>query len=89
MKKLEKKGNMAIGLIISLIAGLVVLAIYLSVGFSVTEQLQGTQTANGVAYNATGEVIGAMDDIPAWIPVIVVVVVAVGIIALLKMFKVF
>ena len=89
MKDMKKKGNVAIGLIISLVLGLVVLSIYLAVGFSVTEKLQSTQTTDGTAYNATGTILTSLDDVPAWIPVIVVVVVAVGIIALLKMFKVF
>ena len=56
----------------------------LKVNYTWTE----TYTADTYGSNATQAMINATDDIPAWIPVIIVVIIAITIIGLLK-FKVF
>lgn len=80
-----KKGN--ISALPSLVIALVVVGIVLAVGFSTLDQLQGTQTSGTYGYNATTDVITSMDDIPGWLPVIVVVAIAGIILLLIRVFR--
>ena len=57
----------------------------LKVNYTWTETYIGSTLGS----NATAEMASAAADIPAWLPVIVVVIVAVTVIGLLKMFKFF
>jgi len=81
---MNKKGLAQLG---ALVIALVVVGIVLVVGFSVLDKLQATQTANSYGYNATTNVITALDDIPGWLPVIVVVAIAGVVLALIRIFR--
>ena len=86
MRKMNNKGQ--IDALQPLIVALVVIAIVLVVGFLIFAEVQdqvvsidnvdeatlaGNSTSYG--YNATMDVTNAMQDIPGWLPIIVVVVI--------------
>jgi len=78
--------NNGMGMLQNLALGLVITAILVVVSLNILETLQGQQTADGYAYNATTTTIQAIDDIPDWFAIIVIVVVGVVIFALLRLF---
>ena len=74
-----------------IIVALVSVAIVLVVGFLIMAQVKTQATAlegeNGSSVNATSEVVDAMDDIPGWLPIIVVTVIGSLLIGLVAYFK--
>lgn len=50
----------------------------------ILENFQGEMTANGVAYNSTGEGLAAVGDVTGWMAIVVVIVIAVFIIYLVR-----
>jgi len=74
---LDFKDLLPIGMLI------VVLVIGLSIGLQVTEETQADMTSGSAAYNATGEGITALAKIPAKLPIVVTVLMAVIILGLL------
>ena len=96
--KMHKKG--AIETLNAMVVPLVVVAIVLVVGFLLMAEAQdqaltiagktdGTMNqANGTgAYNATWEVAAALEDIPGWLPIIVITVIGAALIGLVSMFR--
>ena len=90
MRKINNKGQ--IDALQPLIVALVVIAIVLVVGFLIfaevqdqTETIEGGTT--GYGYNATQEVTNAMQDIPGWLPIIVVVVIGALLIGLVSFLR--
>lgn len=69
----NKKGQMNSlqGVVISL----VVIGIVLGVGFMVLTEFQTSMDENSSGYNATGDVVTALEKIPTWLGVIVVIAV--------------
>ena len=63
-----------------------VLAIVLGLAATILVQVQATQTAGSVAYNATGRGLTAISDFSSWLPTIVVIVIAVVILGLIGAF---
>ena len=90
MKKINKKGQ--IDALQPLIISLVVIALVLVVGFLIFAQVK-TQVQSieggttGYGYNATLEVTEAMEDIPGWLPIIVVVVIGALLIGLVSFLR--
>jgi len=97
---MNKKGQ-AINQLQGLIAPLIGVCVVLVVGFLIFAQVKtqiqaraGTATAAltradttyGVAYNATETVASAMDDIPGWLPIIIITVVGAILLALVSIF---
>ena len=87
MRKMNNKGQ--IDALQPLIIALVVVAIVLVVGFLIfaevqdqTEEIEGG--TDGYGYNATMSVQSAMEDIPGWLPIIVVVVIGALLIGLVS-----
>ena len=90
MKKINKKGQ--IDQLQPLIVALIVIGIVLVVGFLIfaevqdqTEDIEGGTT--GYGYNATRDVTAAMEDIPGWLPIIVVVVIGALLIGLVSFLR--
>lgn len=80
-----KKGQL--GGLENLVIGLVVIGFVLVVGLSLMGQARDTTTANTAEYNASVATIGAIDDIPTWLGIIVlafIAVVVLGIVYLLR-----
>jgi len=78
---MDKKGQNAGGLQ-GFIWTLVVIGIMLVIGLTVMDNLMGTTDVNSTAETAANETITAIADIPDWLPVIVVVVIAAVILGL-------
>jgi len=90
MRKMNNKGQ--IDALQPLIVALVVIGIVLVVGFLIfaevkdqTESIEGGTT--GYGYNATQSVQSAMEDIPGWLPIIVVVVIGALLIGLVSFLR--
>ena len=77
MKKINKKGQ--IDALQPLIITLVVVGMVLVVAFLIFDQIRTQATtiegADTYSVNATDVVIAATDDIPGWLPIIIVVVI--------------
>lgn len=95
---MNKKGAMALDGFGKLAIGVVTLAIILVVGFLVIAEgqsqlitLEGIDTANGstytAGYNATVTLQDAMNDIPGWVPIIIIVAIGAILIALVSVFR--
>jgi len=89
----KKKNAQALQTITSIIAPIVGIAIVLAVGFlilaEVKEQASSSTTlsTDSYAWNATGEVQGAMDDIPGWLPIIIVAIIGAALLSLVALFR--
>ena len=69
---------------------LVVVAVVLGVGMTVLDQIDDTQTTNGLAYNVTHEGMDAISDLAGWQEtwaVIIAAAVVIGIIGAYLFFK--
>jgi len=95
MKKLTKKGQ--VDALMPLITAMVVIGIVLVVGFLIFAQV-GSQvwTIDGLSeasndtsygYNATMAVTEAINDIPGWLPIIIVVVIGALLIGLVSFLR--
>ena len=95
MRKMNNKGQ--IDALQPLITALVVIGIVLVVGFLIFAQVKDqiyeidslTEASNDTSYgyNATMEITGAMEDIPGWLPIIVVVVIGALLIGLVSFLR--
>lgn len=98
---MDKKGQVLQNLG-SLAVGIATLAIVLTVTFLILAQgqeqsisIEGTNpgcnwentTSCGTAYNATGVLAEAVDDIPGWVPLIVIAVIGSILLGLVAMFR--
>lgn len=70
---MNKKGQL--GNLQGIIITLVVIGIVLGVGFLVLTEFQGSMDEGTSAYNATGEVVTALEKVPTWLGVIVIIAV--------------
>lgn len=94
--KLNKKGQ-AFEQLGKLAMGVVTLAIILVVGFMILsqskEQISETEGWNSsgqclsAGCNATDEVVGGLDDIPGWIPIVIIVGIGIVLIGMVKTFS--
>ena len=86
--KMNKKGQLE--QMQGLVIGLVTVALVLAIGFlimgSVRDQAQ-TIEANSTAVNATEATMQAIDDIPGWLPIIVITVIGAILLGLVSMFR--
>lgn len=98
---IKKKGQLAT--IQSLVVAIVGIALVLVFGFLIFAQakseIQNNEGINSSGqnssgeypsymWNATQETIGAYDDIPAWLPIIIITSIGAGLLGLVYMFKV-
>ena len=87
---MQKKAQAISGLQ-AMIAPLVGVAIVLAVGFLIMaeaqEQAIAIEGSGGYADNGTNEVMKAMDDIPGWLPIIVVAVIGAILLGLVSYFR--
>lgn len=65
---------------------LVIAAFLVSIGATVLNELQGTQTSNSIAYNVSGKGLTSMSTLGNWLPIIAIVVAAVVVIGLLVVY---
>lgn len=87
MKKLDKKG--VIGQLQPMVVALVAVGIVLTVGFLIMASVGANTTvaANANATAAVNTVQGAMDDIPGWLPIIVITIIGALLIGLVAFFR--
>lgn len=69
--KMLRKGQ--VGNIQGFVMAIVGVAVVLAVGLIVLAELQGSVTANGSAYNATGDIITQLAGVPTWIGILITV----------------
>ncbi len=90
----NKKG--VIDQLTSMITPIIVIAIVLVVGFLILSQartqintIEGTcnSTEGGFGCNATIEVQNALDDIPQWLPIIIITIIGALLISLVAVFR--
>jgi len=83
----SKKAQLA--QLLPLVIGLVSIGITLVIGFLILAQVAANPTvvADGNASAAVTEVQGAMDDIPGWLPIIVVTLIGALLIGLVAFFR--
>ena len=82
-----KKGQMGIGNLQSIVWLLVVIGIMLAIGLVVLSELKDTSSISGDAETALNETIDAIAEIPGWLTIIVIVVIAAIILGLVQFFK--
>ena len=76
-----------------IIISLVSVAIVLVIGFLIMSQVKtqivslGYSNGNHTVWNATNDTIDAMEDIPSWLPIIVIVMIGSLLIGLVAFFK--
>lgn len=98
MKKMFKAKKGALDAITALISGVLVLVILMGVSFLVMAAFRtqvgvqegitvGNTSTYTDAYNATVEVEQAAYDIPGWVPLIILVVIAVAILGLVALIR--
>lgn len=88
--KMNKKGIYAVDLLTEAAIGIMVLALFVVVVLIILGQMQSNPTlapTNGTAYNALGSTSTAIATIPTWFTIFITVVVAVGLIALVLVFR--
>lgn len=97
-KRLNKRGQSALDTLAKLAVSMAVIGVVLVVGFlimaegksqivdieSINESNSNTWTS---AYNATQTTQEALDDIPGWLPIIIIVVIGGTLIGLVSVFK--
>jgi len=82
----NKKGQIGIGGIPNFVWALVQIGIFVAIGLIVLAQFEAT-TDNVDASNAINATITAVDDVPAWIPILVVMLMAGVVVALVQIFR--
>tara|TARA_Y100000310_G_C20639552_1_gene793110 strand:+ start:548 stop:835 length:288 start_codon:yes stop_codon:yes gene_type:complete len=82
-KLITKKKGYQIGDLLPLAITFVVIAVAISLGADVLDDIQGTQDANSTAYNATGYGLQSMNTFAKWLPTIALVIVIAVIIGIL------
>lgn len=85
MKQFKGKKGLGLADAPALIITFVVVGIVASLGLTVLEELQGTQTTHGAAYNATAEAIDGLDSFAGLLPAIGVIVGIVIVLAVIFM----
>ena len=78
----EKKGY-ELRALIGLGVTFVVIAIVLSFGGTILDDIQDGQTANDADYNATGYGLSAIEEFASWLPTLAIIVVAAVIIGII------
>ena len=93
--QIAKKG---IGGLDKIVMSLVVIGFLLVIGLALMGKVRDTQITSGCnstgdaagcsyAYNSSGDVIDAIDDIPTWLPIIVLAFIAVIVLGIVYMIK--
>lgn len=86
--KNNKKGIAAFNLLTGGAIAILVLVVVLIITFSVNEQLRTTVTTNSLGYNASVDADTAISNIPTFLPVIVIVLIAVVILLFVRQLQV-
>lgn len=86
----ENLGKLGIG-VAALTIILVITFLILSEGASQVETIDGvdcnTTNSASLACNATNELTGAVDDIPGWVPIVIITSIGAILIGLVRIFK--
>lgn len=82
----SKKGEV-FQVFISMAVGLATIAVVLTVTFLIMSQGKSQMTENSTGWNATGTLETAVDDVPDWIPIVIITTVGAGLLGLVKLFK--
>ena len=80
-----KKGYQ-VGDLLPLAITFVIVAVAISLGADVLDDIQDTQTVDSIAYNATGYGLQSMNTLAKWLPTIALVVVIAVIIGILVVY---
>jgi len=84
---LSKKGQMGVGNLQNIVWLLVVIGIMIAIGLVVLVELKDTDSVSGEAESALNETIDAIGEVPGWLSIIVIVVIAAIILGLVQFFK--
>jgi hypothetical protein len=90
MKLFKDKKGLSLSAVPTAVMILVVIAVILGVGATILTQVQGTQTANSIAYNATGQGLEGIKTVSNWQStwaVILAAAVVIGIVTAYLVFK--
>jgi len=87
LKKINNKGQ--IDQLVPLVISLVVIGVLLVVAFLIMDEVADNSavTADGNATAAVNSVVDAMDDLPSWLPIIVIVVIGALLIGLVSFLR--
>lgn len=85
--RLVKKKKGQIDLLQTLVIGIGVIAFVIVVFMVLLGRLQDTTEVNSVEYNATGEAIAAIAEIPGWLGIIVIAFIAVVVIGVVYLLR--
>jgi len=80
---MKNKKGYTVGELLPLAITFVVIAVAISLGADVLDDIQGTQTLDSVAYNATGYGLTSLNTFGKWLPTIALVVIIAVIIGIL------
>lgn len=82
----NKKAAFSIGDLSGIAITLVVLAIVLGIGATIVANIQGSQTTNSIAYNASGYGLTGLNTLGSYVPTIALVAVAAVVIGVVMVF---
>jgi len=82
----DKKGQVYLGNVPNFVWNLVVIGIFVGIGVIVLAKFKDT-TTDSTAQAAINETIGAVDDIPGWLPIVVVMLMAGIVVSLIQIFR--
>ena len=87
--KLMKSKKGVVESLMPVIISLVAIAITLAVGFLILSEVKGNAmvVADTNATQAIASTVDAMDDIPGWLPIIVITIIGALLIGLVSMFR--
>lgn len=88
--KMNRKGIYAIDLLVSAVLGIMVLVLVVVLILIILGNMQSNTTlapVNSAAYNSLGTASTAVSQVPQWFSIIIIVVIAVGLVALVLFLK--
>jgi len=83
----SKKGQMGLDNLQGIVWLLVVIGIMIAIGLVVLVELKDTDSVSGTSETALNETIDAIAEIPGWLTIIVIVVIAAIILGLVQFFR--
>ena len=72
----SKKGNMGLPALITAGVSLVILAVVLTIGADIVDEVQDTQTTDSYAFNASDQGLQGIDQLASWQSIIALVIAA-------------
>jgi type II secretory pathway component PulF len=86
LDKMRSKKGFTVGALMPLAITFVVIAIAIGLGATVLADIQATQTADTVAYNATGSGLESLGTFSGWLPTVALIIIASVIIGIIVVY---